>query len=611
MRRFFILLIVIFCALGAQSQSVSQIKASSEYIWGEGKGETIRGADQMALQELMSQISAHIVSEVNMSVKNKTVGQDVHTEIDYQNVVKTYSSATLNNTQRMIINDEPNAQVLRYVKKSELDAIWKSRIDKTREFCRVAHQAYAQMNIGDALRYYYWANALLQSLPYPNEVSVDDENHMAQKAAIWIPRRINEILSGISVKTLKKESNNVCQLSFFFHGKPVSYIDFTYYDGQDWSPVSSAQDGIGIAELRPGYNPESLKVKIEYQYFSEALSDKEVNSVLNAIPEYTSPKGAKDVRLADAKTPAVAQEEKQLSQLQQKVAGSVVGTGTGSKSSQTTPDQISRCQEVMKVVENAIRTQNYSSVQQYCTADGYKIFDQLIHYGNARIVGTPQYNFSNFDNSIYCRSLTLNFKFSRERTFIEDVMFVFNTDAKIDNIQFGLGKVATGDIIDRPDSVISRDAKVVLVNFLENYKTAYALKRADYLESIFSDDALIITGKVVKQFTGNVEQGYRNNQRVQLTRMDKATYIKGLRRVFASNEFVNLKFANNAILKSAKGGELYAIQIKQDYYSTNYGDSGYLFLLVDVNDPEHPIIHVRAWQEMPDEEWGLIDLGTF
>lgn len=154
-------------------------------------------------------------------------------------------------------------------------------------------------------------------------------------------------------------------------------------------------------------------------------------------------------------------------------------------------------------------------------------------------------------------------------------------------------------------------SKVVLINFLENYKTAYALKRVDYLESIFSDDALIITGNVVKQFTGNVEQSYRNNQRVQLTRMDKTTYIKRLRHVFASSEFVNLKLANNRILKSSKGGELYAIQIKQDYFSTNYGDSGYLFLLVDVNDPDHPIIHVRAWQEMPDSEWGLIDLGTF
>lgn len=608
MRRIALIVLIVIFSAHTYAQSASQIKASKDYIWGEGKGETVRAADQMALQEMMSQISSHIVSEVNMSVKNKTEGQNVTSTIDYENVVKTYSSATLNNTQRLIISDEPHAQVLRYVKKSELDAIWKSRTDKVREFCRVAHQAYAQKNVGDALRYYYWANALLQSLPKPNEVSVEDESNTFQNASTWIPLRINEILNGVSVKLLRQESDNEFQLSFFIQGKPVANIDFTYFDGQDWSPVSSAQDGRGIAELRPGYKPESLKVKVEYQYFGESLSDKEVNSVINAVNEVTFAKSSKEVRLKNATSNT---ETKQLDNLQQKVASSVVSTGLSTQTEPTSSDRISRCQEVMKVVESTIRTKDYASIKPYCTDDGYKIFDRLIHYGNARIVGTPQYSFSSLDNSIYCRSLTLNFKFSHERTFIEDVAFMFNQDGKIDNIQFGLGKVATGDIIDKPASVMSDAAKVVLVNFLENYKTAYALKRVDYLESIFSDDALIITGKVVKQFTGNIEQGYRNNQRVQLTRMDKSTYIKGLRRVFASNEFVNLKFANNAILKSAKGGELYAIQIKQDYYSANYGDSGYLFLLVDLNDPDHPIIHVRAWQEMPDSEWGLIDLGTF
>ena len=41
------------------------------------------------------------------------------------------------------------------------------------------------------------------------------------------------------------------------------------------------------------------------------------------------------------------------------------------------------------------------------------------------------------------------------------------------------------------------------------------------------------------------------------------------------------------------GGETYGIQIKQDYYSSNYGDHGYLFLMVDFNDPENPSIKVR------------------
>ncbi|MEI3052199.1 MAG: hypothetical protein V8T35_02350 [Prevotella sp.] len=47
------------------------------------------------------------------------------------------------------------------------------------------------------------------------------------------------------------------------------------------------------------------------------------------------------------------------------------------------------------------------------------------------------------------------------------------------------------------------------------------------------------------------------------------------------------------MVKMGAGGETYGIQIKQDYYSSNYGDHSYLFLMVDFNDPENPSIKVR------------------
>jgi hypothetical protein len=60
-----------------------------------------------------------------------------------------------------------------------------------------------------------------------------------------------------------------------------------------------------------------------------------------------------------------------------------------------------------------------------------------------------------------------------------------------------------------------------------------------------------------------------------------------------------------------KGGEMYAIQIAQDYYSTHYGDKGYLFLMVDINDLEHPLIKVRTWQPEKDPKFGLYGPGDF
>ena len=83
---------------------------------------------------------------------------------------------------------------------------------------------------------------------------------------------------------------------------------------------------------------------------------------------------------------------------------------------------------------------------------------------------------------------------------------------------------------------------------------------------------------------------------VKYTRQDKETYIKNLEKSFASNEFINIRFTDNTISKMGKGGDTFGIQIHQDYYSSSYGDTGYLFLMVDVNNPDNPIIKVRTWQ---------------
>lgn len=48
-----------------------------------------------------------------------------------------------------------------------------------------------------------------------------------------------------------------------------------------------------------------------------------------------------------------------------------------------------------------------------------------------------------------------------------------------------------------------------------------------------------------------------------------------------------------------------------DYYSSTYGDKGYLFLMVDINDPENPIIKVRTWQPERDPNFGLYGPGDF
>ena len=87
--------------------------------------------------------------------------------------------------------------------------------------------------------------------------------------------------------------------------------------------------------------------------------------------------------------------------------------------------------------------------------------------------------------------------------------------------------------------------------------------------------------------------------------------MRNLEHCFASNEFINIRFANNDVVKAGNGGETYGIQIRQDYYSSTYGDTGYLFLMVDVNNPDTPVIKVRTWQPEKDPDFGIYGLPNF
>lgn len=107
------------------------------------------------------------------------------------------------------------------------------------------------------------------------------------------------------------------------------------------------------------------------------------------------------------------------------------------------------------------------------------------------------------------------------------------------------------------------------------------------------------------------KEGYMNNHRVQFTQLTKREFLRNLRRQFQSKDYINLHFSQNRIYQLQKGVERYGIEIKQDYYSSNYGDTGYLTLIFDLTNSDQPVIHVRTWQEQPDPNFGVVSPADF
>ena len=605
--------LLIFSPLWVMAQTAGQsedIKNSADYIWGQGYGATVKEADKEALADLMSKISVQIESDFVIDERevNTAAGNDAQSTV--QNVVRTYSQGTLKNTRSVIVSEAPTAAVIRYIKRTELEKVFKDREENVLSYVYSARSAEKAGRIDAALRYYYWASCLLKSLQNPSQVKFSEDG-VKFPLTMWIPEQIRSILSQIKVEVTKVEDQEV-SLLFTYKDKPVTSLDFHYWDGLNYSNIFSAKDGIMQVEMRPGAPTNKFNIQYEYEFKSQMRQDPELEQVMNIF---------NTVNYKEATVTVLSGNKSE-----QKQAQAVLQAAVSNMSVATHAVQVAQPKMFAKTVEqvvDAIKKKDYESVKELFTDDGYGMFDKLVHYGNASLIGNANLQFYQLGDRTICRSVPMKFTFkNNKRAFVEDVTFTFNKDEKIESVAFGLDKTARDDIFQR-ESPWSEDVRMQIATFLENYKTAFALKRLDYIQSIFDDDAIIIVGHVTKHANKKGEnQRYIDNEMVKYTREDKNTYLKNLEKSFNSNEFINIRFTDNEVKKMGKGGETYGIQIHQDYYSSHYGDTGYLFLMVDLNEMDAPIIKVRTWQpnrdpningnfERDDPYYGLIYGGNF
>jgi hypothetical protein len=604
MKRKIIFFALVLNALCAMSQDWTSVKSSPLYLYGEGWGVTVAEADKQALGDLISKIAINISSQSQTKDESSVSNGTLDETSQFSQSINTYSQATLTNTERIILSNEPDAHIGRWIKRSEIERIFNERKSKAIDLVETALRAEEKGKADDALRNYYWSLSLLKSLQNPNSVKYTDESGISHVLTNWIKERMDGVFDDLKAKVVSRENDNV-QLLITYRDKPVNSVDYTYFDGLEWSNLYSAKDGNGVLELANGNVSTTYQLKYEYEYRSEAVIDKELESVLNVI------KGT-PMRKAYV---TIQAEEKDVKR-NKAVSGTFTSTASLYIQKPTLMGaEASKYSAVLNQVTQAIRTKDYTSVKSFFTEEGWSMYEKLIHYGNARLLDSPDLRFYQSGDYAYSRGLNMSFSFAHgvKKSFVEDVVFAFNPDAKICNIAFGLGRTAEDDILNK--GVWSEQARFAIMNFLENYKTAYALKRLDYIRMVFDDDAVIITGSVAKRNANTLADDnvkyYGDNEIIRYNRQTKDEYLKNLQHCFARNEFVNLRFTNNEVMKLGIGGELYAIQIQQDYYSSTYGDKGYLFLMVDINNPDKPLIKVRTWQPEKDPNFGLYGPGDF
>lgn len=198
------------------------------------------------------------------------------------------------------------------------------------------------------------------------------------------------------------------------------------------------------------------------------------------------------------------------------------------------------------------------------------------------------------------RNLPVTMLAADEDTQEQELVINFTSTGAIDNVLVALEQHRYVDILSANISVKDLVRRQTIIEFVENFRTSYNRKDIDYINSVFSNDALIITGKVVKvkEQSDHMLQAL-GSEKVLYQTSTKEEYIKNLKRCFSRNAYINLKFEELEVVRHPIYDHIYGVTLKQYWNSNNYSDVGYLFLMIDFTDPALPCIQVRTWQ--PDK----------
>lgn len=586
--------IIITMALTVTAQGVDGIKRNSSYLYGEGGGVTLQAAKEAALADLIQKISVTVHSDFTSKERELNQDGNVTSDAEYQSIIRSYSTATLTNVKAIVLKPEPDASVFLYIAKSEIDRIFESRVAKAKEFVGNADEALKNGQIDDALRYYYWSYCLVKSLRYPNEAKIFVDGQERSLLA-WLPTRIDDVMGKVKVQS-RRTADNTYEITATYDGRPVRSMDYTYFDGVDNSPVYSILDGKGLVELRPGMAMDAVQLKLEYEFRGLSRNDSEVEAVVGAMKPAVYRRAYHRVALDGAASPAESTSTDVNGSMQSPLALTNMGTlGTA----------------VMKPVMQALRSGSIEQCRKKFTAEGWEEFSKLMGYGKVTLMDDIHLDYFADGDCVVCRGLPVSCRFNRGRVFNEKLSFYIDSNTKqITHVAMGLGREAMNDVV-LGHLDWSEKSRTRIVGFLEDYRTAYATKNLEYLDKVFDDNAVIVLGKRLQVAPQLNKEGYMNNHRVQFTQLTKREFLRNLRRQFQSKDYINLHFSQNRIYQLQKGVERYGIEIKQDYYSSNYGDTGYLTLIFDLTNPDQPVIHVRTWQEQPDPNFGVVSPADF
>ena len=163
-------------------------------------------------------------------------------------------------------------------------------------------------------------------------------------------------------------------------------------------------------------------------------------------------------------------------------------------------------------------------------------------------------------------------------------------------------KLRMNQMADKRYEVTGIKERMMILDYVEHFRTAYNQKDLKFLRQVFSDDALIITGKVIKVRKTEV---LPSGNKIIYSTQTKQQYLDNLSKAFKAASYVKVNFDDVVIVEHPTIRGIYGVTVHQKWNTNRYSDEGYVFMVWDFRNPDEPQIHVRTWQpDYVDKERG-------
>jgi len=206
------------------------------------------------------------------------------------------------------------------------------------------------------------------------------------------------------------------------------------------------------------------------------------------------------------------------------------------------------------------------------------------------------------DGNWEVRNIPILYETKSDNVMDDEIVVIFDADGVIQGVLIALEREKYIKMFADAYTLQDRRLREIILNFLENFRTAYNRKDLAYIEQVFSDDALIIVGRVIsynQKIPDRLDMpnlSLNDGKQIEYVKLSKSNYIDNLRKLFQKNRFVKVEYSDFKIQQHHAKPYIYGVQLNQKWRSSTYGDDGYLFLIIDLRDEDEPIIWVRTWQ---------------